>query len=140
MMKRRDFVKKSVAGMAAGLAMANENAYSLVGQAQEGKTGVSGPEEKDRLFPSGLPELEWQEFHARGFSKPVSGVIYRTKALPSLWRYGRKVVWHGLLPEHDALGHALGAGGAGLARAMRGWRLGGARSQGWEGGISFSNK
>jgi len=29
-----------------------------------------------RLFPSGLPNLKWVEFEARGFSAPVSGVFY----------------------------------------------------------------
>ena len=31
----------------------------------------------DRLFPLDLPEREWLEFEAEGFSKPVAGVIHR---------------------------------------------------------------
>ena len=30
-----------------------------------------------RLFPVDLPELEWVEFESDGFSRPVSGVIFR---------------------------------------------------------------
>lgn len=30
-----------------------------------------------RLFPSGLPGREWVQFRAAGFSRPVSGVVYR---------------------------------------------------------------
>lgn len=31
-----------------------------------------------KLFPTNLPELEWQEFAAEGFSEPVAGLIHRT--------------------------------------------------------------
>jgi uncharacterized protein (DUF608 family) len=34
------------------------------------------------LFPTGLPELEWQEFQAAGFSRPVSGIIFRADQPP----------------------------------------------------------
>ena len=33
-------------------------------------------------FPVDLPELQWVEFQAAGFTKPVSGVIYRTDQPP----------------------------------------------------------
>lgn len=32
----------------------------------------------ERFFPKGLLELEWVRFSAKGFTHPVSGVIYRT--------------------------------------------------------------
>jgi len=35
-----------------------------------------------RLFPIDLPSQEWVEFKAEGFSKPVSGVIYRSDDSP----------------------------------------------------------
>jgi len=35
-----------------------------------------------RLFPTGLPPLEYKEFQAAGFSKPACGVIYHKKARP----------------------------------------------------------
>ena len=31
---------------------------------------------EDPLFPAGLPQVEWIEFKASGFSKPVAGVIF----------------------------------------------------------------
>ena len=31
----------------------------------------------ETLFPLDLPEREWAEFRAEGFSKPVAGVIHR---------------------------------------------------------------
>src|SRR3989304_7499985 len=36
-------------------------------------------EEVRTLFPTGLPNKEWVQFKAEGFSKPVCGVLYRTK-------------------------------------------------------------
>ena len=35
-----------------------------------------------KLFPTELPELQWQEFRAAGFAQPVSGVIYRPTKAP----------------------------------------------------------
>ena len=35
------------------------------------------PEGNSRLFPPDLPDSRWQNFHAAGYAKPVSGVIYR---------------------------------------------------------------
>ena len=37
---------------------------------------------RNTLFPTDLPDLEWLEFPARGFSKPVSGLIHRTGRPP----------------------------------------------------------
>jgi hypothetical protein len=37
---------------------------------------------ENRLFPIDLPSLEWVEFSAAGFEKPVNGVIYRTNCPP----------------------------------------------------------
>lgn len=37
---------------------------------------------KDSLFPTNLPELQWVQFPAAGFSKPICGVIYRTGKAP----------------------------------------------------------
>ena len=36
----------------------------------------------DNFFPIDLPELQWVEFEAAGFSKPVSGVVYRSDKPP----------------------------------------------------------
>ncbi|MBM3242257.1 hypothetical protein FJZ31_38810 [Candidatus Poribacteria bacterium] len=37
---------------------------------------------KNRLFPLDLPSLEWVEFSAAGFERPVTGVIYRANCPP----------------------------------------------------------
>src|ERR1017187_3455313 len=34
------------------------------------------------IFPTGLPEASWQTFQAAGYSKPVTGIIYRGKPRP----------------------------------------------------------
>jgi uncharacterized protein (DUF608 family) len=34
-----------------------------------------------RLFPADLKDSAWNEFGAAGFAKPVSGILYRTKAI-----------------------------------------------------------
>lgn len=39
-------------------------------------------EHTEALFPTNLPSLEWVEFSAAGFTRPVSGVIYRTDKPP----------------------------------------------------------
>lgn len=36
----------------------------------------------ERLFPTNLPELEWVEFAAAGFSQPVCGIIHRSASAP----------------------------------------------------------
>ena len=36
-----------------------------------------------RLFPTDLPEREWAEFDADGFSTPVAGAVYRGTNPPS---------------------------------------------------------
>ena len=35
-----------------------------------------------KLFPTDLPELQWRQFEAKGFSQPVSGVIYHADRPP----------------------------------------------------------
>ena len=35
-----------------------------------------------KLFPANLPELQWSQFAAEGFSQPVSGVIHRADQPP----------------------------------------------------------
>jgi uncharacterized protein (DUF608 family) len=38
--------------------------------------------DSDRLFPTGLPEKQWVSFSSKGFSVPVTGVIYNDKFMP----------------------------------------------------------
>src|SRR6185437_7907969 len=40
----------------------------------------SGLKREGRLFPAGLKGGEWNTFEAKGYSKPVSGICYRTKS------------------------------------------------------------
>ena len=35
-----------------------------------------------KLFPTELPELQWQEFHAAGFESPVAGTIFHPSKAP----------------------------------------------------------
>ena len=75
-----------------------------------------------RLFPTNLPECDWREFSAAGFTSPVSGVIYRgdtpavngmplggidTRSRPqSLVQLGG-----GILVSPSSFGHLLGIPG-----------------------------
>src|SRR5690348_12917560 len=81
-MNRRKFVSSTIAGLA-GLPslLQPQDKAKVGGQVEEGKNhnpsqGPAG------LFPTDLPELEWREFAARGFSKPVCGVVYGRKHRP----------------------------------------------------------
>jgi len=38
---------------------------------------------ESRIFPANLLHASWQSFHAEGFSKPVTGVIYRGEPKPT---------------------------------------------------------
>ena len=38
---------------------------------------------QDRFFPAGLLHADWQRFEASGYSKPVTGIIYRGKPRPT---------------------------------------------------------
>jgi uncharacterized protein (DUF608 family) len=51
-------------------------------EAQPAQSTNASESPPQRLFPTDLQECEWQEFAAAGFSKPVSGVIYRTGKTP----------------------------------------------------------
>lgn len=76
---RRDFLERL--GAASGMAtVAQAAAKSAPGGG--GKDGRSSTGDQGRLFPARLPEFAWCEFSARGFSAPVSGVIYRPANAP----------------------------------------------------------
>ncbi len=55
---------------------------AIIGLTVLGTVQATAAETTGRLFPAGLPELKWTEFKARGFSQPVTGVIFR-KAHPT---------------------------------------------------------
>ena len=87
-MNRRDFIGKGFSGMAAmsGVAVSVEEALAGVDRAVRLKPGerrsAGAGDSAERLFPTDLPEREWKEFQAAGFSKPVSGVIFHTGKPP----------------------------------------------------------
>jgi uncharacterized protein (DUF608 family) len=86
-MKRREFLKTSVLGIASTSAAAAvapylpEHVTDRPAAVPSGK-GVDDPQkvygaERHRLFPDGLPTKQWVRFDAEGFSQPACGVIYR---------------------------------------------------------------
>ena len=86
-MKRREFLKSSVLGIASTGATAAvaaclpQNAASESTQAQ-GNEGRDNSEkvyrsDPQRLLPRSLPSKEWVRFEAEGYSKPVCGIVYR---------------------------------------------------------------
>src|SRR3990170_1944561 len=50
-----------------------------------GATVEVGPDKASKapLFPQHLPELEWSEFAAEGFSSPVAGILYSAQKAPT---------------------------------------------------------
>jgi len=38
---------------------------------------------KQRLFPAGLLQADWQQFQAQGYREPVTGVVYRGEPRPT---------------------------------------------------------
>jgi uncharacterized protein (DUF608 family) len=82
-MDRRSFVRDSlisVAGLSKLLAdpVAHASTPSATPSAAEGSSEPVVPS----LFPTNLPDSQWVQFPAAGFSRPVTGVIYR-KAQPA---------------------------------------------------------
>ncbi len=51
--------------------------YRAAGAVRETFRGLPGSASQ-KLFPTDLPDLEWSEFSAAGFSKPACGLIHRT--------------------------------------------------------------
>lgn len=83
-MKRREFARKSLLGIAyfpglaadirSGIAAAFNRACAVCFPGGKGPAELPAGEP----FPTNLPGLEWKEFSAAGFSRSVSGVIFRT--------------------------------------------------------------
>lgn len=75
-MNRREFVQATLLG------------GSAVSTMRAGATPTSGAESASaevpaaKLFPTELPELQWQEFHAAGFESPVAGTIFHPSKAP----------------------------------------------------------
>ena len=87
-MDRRQFSQTfmaAMAGISSWLGNAREHLASAEVNTAQTRTGQAGPPESnsaERLFPVDVPALEWKEFPASGFNKPVCGVIYRRRQRP----------------------------------------------------------
>ncbi|HZZ38133.1 MAG TPA: GH116 family glycosyl-hydrolase [Acidobacteriaceae bacterium] len=86
-MKRRDFLKTSVLGIASASATTAAAAY-LPHRVHDEPAGATEPPTPDdpekvfpadphRLFPDALPSRQWARFNAEGFSDPACGIVYR---------------------------------------------------------------
>ena len=73
---RRNFLRLSAG--ASALTMNGLNGLADTGGASEALVPMD-PKQPDRLFSPGLKGAQWNTFHAAGYSKPVSGICYRTK-------------------------------------------------------------
>src|ERR1700678_297945 len=87
-MKRREFIKASVLGIAGSTGAAAAGSSVLLvdtnnKDSKPGKPGQSGGDpgkvyksDPHRLFPNGLPTKQWVRFEAAGFAKPACGIVY----------------------------------------------------------------
>ena len=84
-MKRREFLKTSVLGMAATGVSAGPASYLTAETQPEGnQTPPSADPNKvyssdgAELFPKDIPKKQWARFQAQGFSKPACGIVYHS--------------------------------------------------------------
>ena len=82
-MNRRDFVGALWLGSANFFRCMFSTGRGLV-EATSTRFGGTKSREANpqKLFPADLPQLDWSEFSAAGFSEPVCGVIYRDSKPP----------------------------------------------------------
>jgi uncharacterized protein (DUF608 family) len=79
-LSRRQFLRLS--GCASALSVANLDEFA--DRARAAETPARGERDftskhSSRLFPEGLKGAQWNTFRAAGYSKPVTGICYRTK-------------------------------------------------------------
>src|ERR1700683_2026361 len=72
---RRTFLQISGGGFSLGLTRLK--GWAGIGGSSKGDAPVD-PTQSGRLFPADLPNAEWSTFKAAGYSKPVTGICYRT--------------------------------------------------------------
>ena len=75
---RRSFLK--VAASSLGVAWARQKGYSFANNSSSARP-LQEPQKSHRLFPPELPSASWQQFTAAGYPSPVTGIIYRTRAV-----------------------------------------------------------
>jgi non-lysosomal glucosylceramidase len=86
-MRRRDFIKNSMLGVASTSAALAVGGLPAEGESKTKKSknaakpAVSPDHvysaEKNRIFPTNAPERQWARFRADGYSQPACGVVYR---------------------------------------------------------------
>ena len=86
-MNRRDFLQLSSAGLAglANWAIGLRRDIFAVQKSQGAKNlALKAPPKSpfQKLFPTDLPDSEWKQFPAAGYSRPVSGVLFSTGKPP----------------------------------------------------------
>ena len=81
-MNRRTFVRDSIAGLAGLSSLLGPQEKLKAGGQTKNRNATRPSHAPASLFPTGVPELEWREFAAQGFSKPACGVIYERKHRP----------------------------------------------------------
>ena len=77
-MNRREFVQATFIGGTAASAL-----RAGLPPRNDADSAAAVPAVK--LFPTELPELQWQEFRAAGFEQPVAGVIFHPSKRALLW-------------------------------------------------------
>src|SRR5579864_3441524 len=75
-LSRRNFLRLSAG--ASALTVNGLSSFASPGGASEIPVPMD-PKQPDRLFSPGLKGAQWNSFSAAGYSKPVSGICYRTK-------------------------------------------------------------
>jgi uncharacterized protein (DUF608 family) len=81
-MKRREFLKTSVLGIAAtGVTSAPGGYLAAEGQQPDTRPADSNKvysSDGQRLFPNDAPTKQWTRFQAEGFSKAACGIVYKS--------------------------------------------------------------
>ncbi len=78
-MDRREFFRKSAAGVTALKAMSSSAPGATTGQNSAADNRNGEFVNRNSLFPMNLPNAEWVQFRAAGFTESACGVIYRSE-------------------------------------------------------------
>jgi hypothetical protein len=78
-MNRRQFVQTSLLG-----ASVVSTTMQAAAAPKSDDKHTSGAASTAKLFPTDLPELQWQQFRAAGFDEQVAGTIYSPARHPAV--------------------------------------------------------
>ncbi|MFN8007401.1 MAG: GH116 family glycosyl-hydrolase [Terriglobia bacterium] len=84
---RRSFLLTAAGSLGASLVQLKEPAFSQLLATSAVVPEAQGPK---RLFPQALPASAWSQFESAGYTKPVTGIIYRTRAVTYFSAYVEK--------------------------------------------------